>query len=67
MLPKIGHRRTTMEKDKPESVLAMEVKDFLIEMIVAWSTAVDKEPTASWALKSNIPIYTVRTPNLVMR
>ena len=44
------------KKEKPESILAMEVKDFLIEMVVAWSTAVEKETSASWALNSNIPI-----------
>ena len=56
MLPKIGRGRTTVEKEKPESILAMEVKDFLIEMVVAWSTAVEKETSASWALNSNMPI-----------
>ena len=36
-------------KEKSESLLAMEVKDFSIEMVVAWSTAVEKETSASWA------------------
>ena len=45
-----------MEKEKPESILAMEVKDFLIEMVVTWSTTVEKETSASWALNSNILI-----------
>ena len=45
-----------MEKEKPESILAMEVKDFLIEMVVAWSTGVEKETSASWVLNCNIHI-----------
>ena len=38
------------KKEKPEGILAIEVKDFLIEMVVAWSIAVEKERSASWAL-----------------
>ena len=34
----------------------MEVKDFLIEMVVTWPTAVEKETSASCALNHNIPI-----------
>ena len=42
------------KKEKSESLLAMEVKDFLVKMVVAWSTTVEKETSASWALNSNI-------------
>ena len=38
------------KKEKPESILAMEVKAVLIEMVVALSTAVEKETSASWEL-----------------
>ena len=34
----------------------MEVKDFLIEMAVTWTTAVEKKTNANWALYSNIQI-----------
>ena len=42
------------KKEKPESVLAMEVKDLLIEMVVTWSTVVEKETSVSWELNNNI-------------
>ena len=44
------------KKEKLESILAMEVKDFLIEMVVARSTAVEKKTSASRALNSIILI-----------
>ena len=44
------------KKEKLETILAIEVKDFLIEMAVAWSTVVEKKTSASQALNTIIPI-----------
>ena len=49
----------TMEK--PGSTLAMKEEDFLIEMVVTWSTTVEKKTSANWTLSSNIPINKART------
>ena len=56
MVPEIDQEQTTVEKkEKPESALTKEVKDFLTEMVVSWSTAVEKKTSANWALHNNIP------------
>ena len=53
-LPKLGHGWTTMEqKDKPETILEIEVKNTFIETLGTGSTAVEKETSLKALLHYN--------------